>query len=211
MPAVPQAGQVQAPWAGLGSGFLPPHSGQNLPVMPAVPQAGQVQPSGAGGGVWGACCCCWAIWKRFWALVPAPPAMFIPMKAMAAPAPSLAAAACMAAAWAPTRWAPARAGSMKAAFRCSSLIIFSSSSEADTLDTPKETISRPRPFRHFSLRTSLRAWAISSVCMGRAEYRMPIWEIRPKAGWRAVRSSVFSWPSMVSRVKASATLLVTFL
>ena len=57
-------------------------------------------------------------------------------------------------------------GSMKAAFRCSSLSIFSSSSSAVTLDTPKETISIPRRSRHFLLRTSFRASASSMVWPG---------------------------------------------
>ena len=44
--------------------------------------------------------------------------------------------------------------------------IFSSSSSAVTLDTPKDTISMPRRSRHFLLSTSLRASASSMVWPG---------------------------------------------
>ena len=91
------------------------------------------------------------------------------MKAMAGPAPVLAAAIFMASPWAPARWAAARVGSMKAALRWSSLIIFSSSSSAFTLDTPKETISMPRRSRHLEDSCSLRASDSSVVWPGRAE------------------------------------------
>ena len=72
----------------------------------------------------------------------------MPIKAMAGPAEVLEAAACIAEACAPTMWAAARVGSIKAALRCSSLIICSSSSLALTPDTPRETISMPRSLLH---------------------------------------------------------------
>ena len=48
-------------------------------------------------------------------------------------------------------------------------LIASSSSEALTELTPKDTISTPRRFAHFSESTSLSASAISAVCPGSAE------------------------------------------
>ena len=91
------------------------------------------------------------------------PAIPMPIKAIAGPALGLLAADCMALACAPTRWAAARVGSIKAALRCSSLIICSSSSLALTLETPKETISMPRRSRHREESCSLRASASSRV------------------------------------------------
>ena len=70
---------------------------------------------------------------------------------------------------APTRCAAAMFALRKTAFFCSSLIIASSSSEALTELTPKDTISTPRRFAHFSESTSLSASAISAVCPGSAE------------------------------------------
>ena len=87
----------------------------------------------------------------------------MPMNAIAGPAFSFAAALCIAAACAPTRCAAAMVGSRNAALRCSSFIIFSSSSLAFTLETPKETISSPRRSRHLEESTSLSACAISMV------------------------------------------------
>ena len=179
----PQVGQVQAPSADAlgGSGFLAPHSGQNLPVA-TLPQAQvQLSPAGAAGcagaagaGCAGALCtgcaaCCCPIWNSAWGFIPpAAPAIPMPIKPMVAP-PSLAAAACIALAWAPTRCAAARVGSRKAALRCISLIICSSSSDALILDTPRETISMPLRSRHLAERTSLRASASSRVWAGTAE------------------------------------------
>ena len=97
------------------------------------------------------------------------PAIFMPIKAIAGPAFGLLAAACMALACAPTRCAAALVGSIKAALRCSSLSMASSSSLALTDETPKETISRPRRLRHLPDRTSLSASAISIVWPGSAE------------------------------------------
>ncbi len=102
--------------------------------------------------------------------------------------------------------AAARVGFIKAVLRCSSLIIFSSSSLALTLETPKDTISRPRRSRHFADSSWFKASASSVVWPGRAEYRMPISLIFAKAGCSAVSNSVFSWPSMVPRSKSASTL-----
>ena len=98
--------------------------------------------------------------------MPPPWAMFMPMKPVKAP-PAFFAASCMAWACAPTRCAAAMLGLRKVALRCSSLIMASSSSEALTEFTPKDTISTPRRFAHFSDSTSLSASAISMVCPGR--------------------------------------------
>lgn len=91
--------------------------------------------------------------------------MFMPIKAMAAP-PVFWAAIFMASPWAPTRWAAARVGSVKAALRCSSFMVCSSSSLAVTLATPKDTISIPRRSRHFLDSTSFSASASSMVWPG---------------------------------------------
>ena len=58
-------------------------------------------------------------------------------------------------------------GLVNTAVRCISLSIFSSSSEALMLETPKETISMPRSSRHFLLSTWLRMSASSIVWAGK--------------------------------------------
>lgn len=132
--------------------------------------AGAGPAAGGGLAVPAALGCCAPIWKRDWAFMPPIwPAIFAPIKAMAGPADSLDAAACIAAACAPTSVAAAMVGLRKAASRCSCLIICSSSSLALTLETPTETISMPRSLRHFSVRTSFKASASSMVWPGRAE------------------------------------------
>ena len=88
--------------------------------------------------------------------------MFMPMKPVNAP-PAFLAASCMACACAPTRCAAAMLALRNTALRCSSFIMASSSSEALTELTPKDTISTPRRFNHFSESTSLSASAISIV------------------------------------------------
>ena len=86
---VPQL-HTQLAAAGAGAGLGLPQFAQNLPVLPVWPQL-QVQPAGAEAGVGAGCAatCCWApIWYRFWAFIPpAAPAIFMPIKAMAGPAP----------------------------------------------------------------------------------------------------------------------------
>ena len=86
---VPQL-HTQLPAAGAGAGLGLPQLAQNLPVLPVWPQL-QVQPAGAEAGAGAGCAagCCWApIWYRFWAFIPpAAPAIFMPIKAMAGPAP----------------------------------------------------------------------------------------------------------------------------
>ena len=84
--AVPHAGQVQL---FAGSGLFAPHSGQNYPTAFA-PQFGHVQLSAAGAD-WGANTFAVFSTPAFWA-------MFMPMKALAGPALSLAAALFIAAA-----------------------------------------------------------------------------------------------------------------
>ena len=97
-----------------------------------------------------------------------PPAMPMPMNAPTAPF-GLAAAVFIASPVAPARCAAARVGSINAALRCISLIIFSSSSFAVTEETPKETTSMPRRSRHLALSASLSASASSTVWPGSAE------------------------------------------
>jgi len=92
--------------------------------------------------------------------------MFIPAKAMTGPAFSLLAAACIASACASAMRAAAMLGSLRAAARCRSLIIFSSSSVALTELMPKETIEMPRSSRHFEESSSFRASASSVVWAG---------------------------------------------
>ena len=98
----------------------------------------------------------------------------------------------MASVWASTIFAAAILGLRYTALRCISLIMASSSSEALTELTPMDTISTPRRSFHLEDRAWFIAAAISSVWPGRAEYRMPISEIRAKAGCREVSSSDFS-------------------
>ena len=83
---VPQL-HTQLPAAGAGAGLGLPQFAQNLPVLPVWPQL-QVHPAGAGAGAGCAAGCCAPIWYRFWAFIPlAAPAIFMPIKAMAGPAP----------------------------------------------------------------------------------------------------------------------------
>ncbi len=85
---VPQL-HTQLPAAGVGAGLGLPQFAQNLPVLPVWPQL-QVHPAGADAGAGAGCAaaCCAPIWYRFWAFIPpAAPAIFMPIKAMAGPAP----------------------------------------------------------------------------------------------------------------------------
>ena len=104
---------------------------------------------------------------RVWALTPpAAPAIFMPAKAIMGPVEVFLAAASMALAVASTIRPAAALPPPRKTDCCISFSRFSSSGVALTEDTPKETISRPRRFRHWADSTSLRALAISMVCRG---------------------------------------------